>query len=77
MNIYITQPFPHEAMTFYEAEDFFMLHVNGHRQSFQKRKDDRPALEISTGKLPYNKWMARDVSIVEEFCKSGVSLPQM
>ena len=77
MNVYVTQPFPHEVVAFYECKYFLMLCQNGHRQSFQKRKYGRSVLKVSAREFAYDKRMAGNLSVVEQIDESGVSLPQM
>ncbi len=77
MDVNVPQPFPHEAVGFYERKHFSMLYRNSHRQSFQKRKYDRSVLEVSTCELADDKWMAGNFPIVEQVHEPGVSLPKM
>ncbi len=64
-------------MTLSECEHLFVFRRSHHRKSFQKGKDDRSILKISTGKLTYNKGMTCDLSIIQQLCKVGVHFSQM
>ena len=77
MNVYVTQPFSHESMAFYECQCFLMFHRNSHRESFQKRKYRSSALKIPACKFTYDKRMARNLSIVQKVYESGVRLSEM
>jgi hypothetical protein len=75
MNVNVAQPFSHEVVAFYERKYFSVLYRKSHRQRFQKGEYDRSVPEVSACELAYDKWMAGNLSIVEQIHKSRVGLP--
>lgn len=76
VNVRATQALPHETVILYKRQHFFVIQYSLHREGFQQRQDDSPVLQALTGKLADDKGMGGDVSINEQTCKAGVSMPR-
>lgn len=76
VNVHVTQAFPHETVILYKRQHFLVIQYSLHREGFQQRRDDSPVLQALTGKLADDKGMGGDVSIIEQTCKAGVSMPR-
>ncbi len=77
MDIYIAEPFSHEAVSTYKPHHFFMLHCGCHWEVFQQSKYDRSILQISARKLADNKGMTSNLAINKQLEKIGICFSQM
>jgi len=77
MHVNKAEPLGHQAVVFYETQDFAMFRRKSHRKGLQECEDFSPLLEVLACEFAHNEGVTQDLGVLQQVFKDRLAIPEM